>query len=41
VSATRAPARDFADWCEQQKPADIDAVVLGWLRSHNPQLAAH
>jgi hypothetical protein len=27
------PARDFADWCERQKPADIDAVILVWLRS--------
>jgi hypothetical protein len=27
-------ARDFADWCELQRPADIDTVILGWLRSH-------
>ncbi len=33
-------ARDFADWCELQKPADIDTVILGWLRSHVPQAAA-
>jgi len=25
-------ARDFADWCELQRPADIDTVILGWLR---------
>jgi hypothetical protein len=28
-----APARDFADWCDRQKPADIDSVILAWLRS--------
>ena len=32
--------RDFADWCECQQPADIDTVILGWLRSHAPQPAA-
>jgi hypothetical protein len=26
-------ARDFADWCRLQQPADIDLVILGWLRS--------
>jgi len=30
------PVLDFADWCERQKPADIDAVVLSWLRAHKP-----
>lgn len=30
-------ARDFADWCRLQQPADIDLVILGWLRSHAPQ----
>ena len=33
-------ARDFADWCELQRPADIDTVILGWLRSHAPQPTA-
>lgn len=33
-------ARDFADWCQFQQPADIDTVILGWLRSHVPQAAA-
>lgn len=33
-------ARDFADWCELQRPADIDTVILGWLRSQVPQTAA-
>jgi hypothetical protein len=32
-------ARDFADWCRLQQPADIDAVILAWLRSHVPQPA--
>jgi hypothetical protein len=32
-------ARDFADWCRLQQPADIDTVILGWLRSHVPQAA--
>jgi hypothetical protein len=31
--------RDFADWCERQT-ADIDTVILGWLRSQVPQAAA-
>ncbi len=26
-------ARDFADWCRLQQPADTDLVILGWLRS--------
>jgi hypothetical protein len=33
-------ARDFADWCELQRPADIDTVILGWLRSQVRQAAA-
>ncbi len=32
-------ARDFADWCNQQT-ADIDTVILGWLRSQARQAAA-
>ena len=32
-------ARDFADWCNQQT-ADIDTVILGWLRSQRPQASA-
>jgi hypothetical protein len=36
-----APARDFADWCEQQKPAEIDTVILCWLHSHSAQLPTH
>ena len=32
VVAARS-ARDFAEWCELQQPADIDAVILGWLRA--------
>jgi hypothetical protein len=39
VVASRT-ARDFADWCELQRPADIDTVILGWLRSHAPQPTA-
>ena len=34
------PARDFADWCELQRPADIDTVILGWLRAQVPQPTA-
>ena len=30
-------ARDFAEWCELQRPADIDTVILGWLRSQARQ----
>jgi hypothetical protein len=26
-------ARDFADWCRLQQPADIDTVILSWLRA--------
>ena len=32
--------RDFADWCDLQRPADIDTVILDWLRSQVPQAAA-
>jgi hypothetical protein len=32
--------RDFADWCKLQQPADIDTVILGWLRSHVPPPSA-
>jgi hypothetical protein len=41
VTPAKAPARDFADWCEQHKPADIDTVILGWLHSHSAQLPTH
>jgi hypothetical protein len=33
-------ARDFADWCDRQRPAEIDTVILDWLRSQVPQTAA-
>jgi hypothetical protein len=33
-------ARDFADWCDLQRPAEIDTVILDWLRSQVPQNAA-
>jgi hypothetical protein len=33
-------ARDFADWCDLQRPAEIDTVILDWLRSQVPQTAA-
>ena len=33
-------ARDFADWCDRQQPAEIDTVILDWLRSQVPQAAA-
>jgi hypothetical protein len=32
--------RDFADWCDRQRPAEIDTVILDWLRSQVPQAAA-
>ena len=32
--------RDFADWCDRQRPAEIDTVILGWLRSQVPQPTA-
>jgi hypothetical protein len=33
-------ARDFADWCDMQRPAEIDTVILDWLRSQAQQRAA-
>jgi hypothetical protein len=36
VASPAPPARDFADWCERQKPASIDDVILNWLRSQAP-----
>ena len=33
-------ARDFADWCDLQRPGEIDTVILDWLRSQVPQTAA-
>jgi hypothetical protein len=36
VPSASRPARHFADWCELQKPADIDAVILSWIASHVP-----
>lgn len=30
-------ARDFADWCGRQ--ADIDAVILSWIRAQVPSRA--
>jgi hypothetical protein len=35
-----AKARDFADWCALQGDAEIDTVILKWLRSHRPQPVA-
>jgi hypothetical protein len=32
VVSQPVPVRDFADWCERQRPADIDDVILAWLR---------
>ncbi len=29
-------ARHFAEWCELQKPADVDGVILAWIASHVP-----
>ena len=40
VVPTMPEARDFADWCALQRPADIDTVILGWLRAQVPQRAA-
>jgi len=39
IIVTSIEPRDFADWCRRQ-PADIDAVVLDWLRSQRPQRSA-
>ena len=36
VAPVSRPARHFADWCELQKPADIDGVILTWIASHAP-----
>jgi hypothetical protein len=33
-------AHDFADWCDLQRPAEIDTIILDWLRSQVPQAAA-
>jgi hypothetical protein len=33
-------ARNFADWCALQAPADIDTVILDWLRSQAAQVSA-
>ena len=32
----RRVIRDFGDWCEAQKPADLDRVILAWIASHVP-----
>ena len=39
INITASEPRDFADWCRRQ-PADIDAVILDWLRSQRPQRSA-
>ena len=39
VVAARS-ARDFAQWCELQQPADIDTVILDWLRAQARQATA-
>ena len=36
VASASRPARHFADWCDMQKPADVDAVILSWIASHVP-----
>ena len=38
-----APApkpRKFAEWCARQAPANIDTVILDWLRSQASQVSA-
>jgi hypothetical protein len=35
-AAAEIPVHNFADWCERQKPAEIDAVILAWIVSHVP-----
>jgi hypothetical protein len=40
IVVVRRTARDFADWCELQRPADIDTVILGWLRAQVPHPTA-
>ena len=37
AAAPKAP--DFAAWCRRQ-PADIDTVILDWLRLQAPQPSA-
>jgi hypothetical protein len=39
IIITASEPRDFADWCRRQ-PADIDAVILDWLRSQVRQRSA-
>ena len=39
IVAAAPPTPDFAAWCRRQ-PADIDTVILDWLRSHVRQPAA-
>ena len=40
VVAAEPPARDFADWCGRQN-ADLDMVILDWLRSQAPHRLTH
>jgi hypothetical protein len=40
IEPAEAPVRDFADWCERQN-ADLDMVILDWLRAQAPHRAAH
>jgi hypothetical protein len=40
AAAAERPVRTFADWCEQQAPADIDRVILAWIASHVPARTA-
>ena len=35
--ARRPPARDFADWCERQKPPTSTPSSSDWLRSQVPR----
>jgi hypothetical protein len=35
------PALDFADWCERQKPANIDSVIMAWLHAQVPAHRAY
>jgi hypothetical protein len=43
LPAGRREIRDFADWCEAHQPADIDAIILGWLaaQARTAPLALH
>ena len=36
VVTTVTPPADFADWCGRQN-ADLDTVVLDWLRAQSPR----